>query len=64
MITPEELREIPLFSNLPEAELKRLARSVADIRVRAGEYVAHEGEERSLSIAIAFVHQFLQNAQM
>jgi len=52
MITPPELRAIPLFANLPESELERLARNVADIHVMAGEYVVHEGEERALFVTV------------
>ena len=52
MITAAELRSIPLFSTLPEAELERLSRNVADIHLLAGEYAVHEGESRRLYMPI------------
>ena len=53
MLTPEELVTIPLFSTLPADELEQLAKSVADIRLTAGEYAVHEGEERALFAVLA-----------
>jgi len=44
MFTRDELRAIPLFSELEEKELDYLANTSADIRVLPGEYVVHEGE--------------------
>ncbi|MCV7408381.1 pyridine nucleotide-disulfide oxidoreductase [Mycobacterium florentinum] len=52
MFTIEELAEIPLFSTLKEKELEYLAGAVEDIHLVAGEYVAHEGEGRSLAIVV------------
>ena len=46
LFTREELRAIPLFWELGDTELDYLAGSSADIRLRAGEYVLHEGEMR------------------
>ena len=53
MIAIEELAAVPLFSGVPTAELERLARTAADIRLGAGEYAAHEGEERALFVVLA-----------
>lgn len=53
MFTIEELATIPLFSTLGEKELDYLAGSVEDIRLIAGEYLAHEGEGRFLAIVVA-----------
>lgn len=50
MFTIEELATIPLFSTLGDKELEYLAGAVEDIHLVAGEYVAHEGEGRSLAI--------------
>jgi len=50
MITPPELRSIPLFSNLGDSELEHLAHNVADISLLAGEYAVHEGESRALIV--------------
>src|SRR5258706_1914191 len=44
MITAELLRSIPLFASLPGAELDTLAARGADIRLRAGDWLIHEGE--------------------
>lgn len=48
MITPDEVRAVPMFSDLGEAELERLAKRSADIHLQPGEYAAHEGEGRAL----------------
>ena len=52
MITVSELRAVPLFASVGDDALEQLARSVADIRALAGEYVAHEGESGALVVAI------------
>ena len=52
MITVAELATIPLFSTLADSELEYLAGSVEDIRLTAGEYVAHEGEGRFLAVVV------------
>ncbi|HYP47590.1 MAG TPA: FAD-dependent oxidoreductase [Thermoleophilaceae bacterium] len=48
MVTPEEIGEISLFAALDEAGQERLSRTAADITLAAGEYAAHEGDERAL----------------
>src|SRR6478672_11546938 len=48
MLTPDEVRAVPLFATLSDADLDRLVRSSADIRLNAGEYAVHEGGERAL----------------
>jgi thioredoxin reductase (NADPH) len=49
MLTPEEIRAVPIFATLGAAELELLARTAADLRLKAGEFAAHEGsEERAL----------------
>ena len=52
MFTIEELAAIPLFSELGDKELEFLAGAVEDIRLAAGEYVAHEGETRFLAAVV------------
>src|SRR5579872_2462951 len=44
MFTRDELRNIPLFSGLADAELDHLAATSADIRLLPGEYVIYEGD--------------------
>jgi len=44
MITADHLRSIPLFAPLPASELETLAARGADIRLRPGDWLIHEGE--------------------
>src|SRR4029077_7434173 len=53
MVTTDELRAIPLFSDVTESDLGQLVRNVADIHLLAGEYVVHEGESRALIVTLA-----------
>src|SRR5437773_6813428 len=48
MLTPDEVRAVPLFASLSDADLDRLVRTSADIRLNPGEYAVHEGGERAL----------------
>ncbi|MCE9657575.1 MAG: FAD-dependent oxidoreductase [Burkholderiales bacterium] len=48
MLTTEDVRAVPLFSTLSEADLERLVRTSADMSLRPGEYAVHEGGERAL----------------
>lgn len=52
MLTPEEVRAIPLFSTLAPAELELLARTSADIQLAAGEYIVHEGDTERVLYAV------------
>jgi thioredoxin reductase (NADPH) len=52
MITPDRLREIPMFAPLPDNALAYLADAVEDIQLTPGEYFAHEGDERALFVVI------------
>ncbi len=52
MIAPDEVRKVPLFSELGDAELERLAKRSADIHLQPGEYAAHEGESRALLVVL------------
>lgn len=52
MITPDEVRALPIFADLGETELERLAKRSADIHLRPGEYAAHEGESRALYVVL------------
>jgi len=53
VIALEELAAIPVLLEVPPGELERLARKAADIRLGAGEYAAHEGDERALFVVLA-----------
>jgi thioredoxin reductase (NADPH) len=47
-VTTEEIAQVPLFASLSAADRQRLSQSCADIRLAAGEYAVHDGEERAL----------------
>jgi len=44
MITPEEVRRIPLFATVDEEHIRRVAARAADVRLSAGDWAAREGE--------------------
>src|SRR4028119_2420923 len=48
MLTTDDVREVPLFSELPEVELELLARTSADLHLGAGEFAVPEGGDRAL----------------
>ena len=48
MLTLDEIRAVPLFASLAEAELALLARTSADVSLSAGEFAVHEGGEPAL----------------
>jgi len=53
VIAPKELASVPVLAAVSSEELARLARKAADIRLGAGEYAAHEGDERALFVVLA-----------
>ena len=52
MLTPDEVRRVPIFAELGEADLELLAKRSADIHLQPGEYAAHEGEGRALLVVL------------
>jgi thioredoxin reductase (NADPH) len=52
MITAAELRSVALFAALPESEAETLATRVADVRLRQGDWLIHEGEQPSFYLLI------------
>jgi thioredoxin reductase (NADPH) len=48
LVTTEEIGEVTAFAALGTSEREQLARAAADIRLAAGEYAAHEGDERAI----------------
>lgn len=48
MVTLEEIGQFEVFAALGPADCERLCRVAADISLRAGEYAAHDGDERAL----------------
>jgi thioredoxin reductase (NADPH) len=53
MFTTDEVQAIPIFSAMPRVDLERLAKSAADIRLSAGEWAVHEGDERAFYAVIS-----------
>lgn len=52
MITIDELRRVPLFAALPDDEAETLAARLADVRLREGDWLIHEGEQPSFFLLI------------
>src|SRR5256885_13966495 len=46
MFTRDELRSVPILSELADKELDHLVNTSADLRLLSGEYVVHEGDSR------------------
>ena len=44
MLTSSELKKIPIFACLNDANLAWLSQQAADIHLEPGEYLIHEGE--------------------
>jgi thioredoxin reductase (NADPH) len=53
MITAELLRDVPLFADVPERELGIIARRVADVRLRPGDWLIREGETPAFFIVLS-----------
>ena len=53
MITPDEVRAIPLFAGVGEPEVQRLVRRSADLHFQRGDDIAHEGEAPVLFVVLA-----------
>jgi CRP-like cAMP-binding protein len=48
VVTTEELGQVPLFAALAPVQREQLSRVAADISLAAGEYAAHQSDERAL----------------
>src|SRR5450755_1209322 len=53
MITPDLLKDVPLFAEVPAAELATIAARAADIHLRDGEWLIHEGEAPAFFILLS-----------
>ena len=53
MITPDLLKDVPLFAEVPTAELSTIAARAADVRLRSGEWLIHEGEAPAFFILLS-----------
>src|ERR1700677_3289514 len=52
MFTPKELRQAKIFACLDEAECARLAQTVADVRLKPGEWLFREGAPPSFYVLL------------
>ncbi len=53
MISAEELKAIPFLASVASDDLARLAQAAGDLRLAAGEYAVHEGDERALFVVLS-----------
>ena len=53
MITPDLLKDVPLFTEVPATELATIAGRAADIRLHDGEWLIHEGEAPAFFIRLS-----------
>jgi len=53
MITPDLLKDVPLFAEVPATELATIAGRAADIQLREGEWLIHEGEATAFFILLS-----------
>ena len=53
MITPDLLKDVPLFTEVPATELATIAGRAADIRLHDGEWLIHEGEAPAFFILLS-----------
>jgi thioredoxin reductase (NADPH) len=52
LITVDDLRGVPLFHDLPDSEASAVASRLADIHLRAGDWLIHEGEQPSFFLLL------------
>ena len=52
MITVDDLRQVPLFRDLPDSEASAVASRLADIHLRTGDWLIHEGEQPSFFLLL------------
>jgi len=53
MITVDDLRSVPLFSCLEDAQLRRIAEAAGDIHAHAGEWLAREGDAPAFHVLLS-----------
>ena len=52
MITEEQVRAVPLFAELDEAQVRRIAARAADLRLGDGDWAAREGEAAAFYVLL------------
>jgi len=63
MIDVAELKDLPIFACLDEAEMRRFAERAADVRLQAGEWLIREGETPSFFVALDGRLQLVKDVQ-
>ena len=53
MITLDDLPVISAFASIPPDDMARLVQTFGDVRLGAGDYAVHEGDERSLFVVLS-----------
>ncbi len=53
MIATEDLVAVSVLASVPSEDRARLAQTAGDVRLGAGDYAVHEGDERSLFVVLA-----------
>ena len=53
MITPDLLKDVPLFAEVPHTELSTIAARAADIELREGDWLIHEGQAPSFFVLLS-----------
>jgi thioredoxin reductase (NADPH) len=53
VITPDLLKDVPLFAAVPESELASIAARAADVRLREGDWLMREGEAPAFFILLS-----------
>jgi thioredoxin reductase (NADPH) len=53
MIAVQELAAVPLLASAAPDDVARLAQTAGDVRLAAGDYAVHEGDERSLFVVLS-----------
>jgi hypothetical protein len=61
MLTSSELKEIPIFSCLNDANLMWLSQQAADLHLELGEYLIHEGEPTPFFVVMEGTTEVLNN---
>jgi thioredoxin reductase (NADPH) len=61
MLTSPELKEIPIFSCLDDANLMWLSQQAADVHLEPGEYLIHEGESTPFFVVLEGTTEVLKD---
>lgn len=62
MLSSRELKEVPIFSCLKEADIRWLSQHTADLHLEPGEYLIHEGESSSFFVLMEGTTEVVKDA--